>query len=73
MNVPACRAAAAGCVAGDIDEASYSRFLRRERMESSPQAYSAFWREREADRPPSTMLLNLTSRPHRVIIRAREL
>jgi hypothetical protein len=31
-----------------FDEASYSRFLRRERMESSPQAYSAFWREREA-------------------------
>ena len=30
-----------------FDEASYSRFLRRERMESSPQAYSAFWRERE--------------------------
>jgi len=31
-----------------FDEASYSRFLCRERMESSPQAYSAFWREREA-------------------------
>jgi len=31
-----------------FDEASYSRFLRREQMHSSPQAYSAFWREREA-------------------------
>jgi len=31
-----------------FDEASYSRFLRRERTESSPQAYAAFWREREA-------------------------
>jgi len=31
-----------------FDEASYSRFLRREETESSPQAYSAFWREREA-------------------------
>jgi hypothetical protein len=31
-----------------FDEASYSRFLRREQMESSPQAYSAFWRERES-------------------------
>ncbi|MBZ5680775.1 MAG: hypothetical protein LAO24_11795 [Acidobacteriia bacterium] len=31
-----------------FDEAPYSRFLRREQMESSPQAYSAFCREREA-------------------------
>ena len=31
-----------------FDEASYSRFLRRQQTESSPQAYSAFWREREA-------------------------
>jgi hypothetical protein len=31
-----------------FDEASYSRFLRREQTVSSPEAYSAFWREREA-------------------------
>ena len=31
-----------------FDEGSYSRFLWREGMDSSPQAYSAFWREREA-------------------------
>ena len=30
-----------------FDEASYARFLRQEQMESSPQAYSAFWRDRE--------------------------
>jgi hypothetical protein len=30
-----------------FDEASYARFLRRAQMTSSPQAYAAFWRERE--------------------------
>jgi hypothetical protein len=31
-----------------FDEAPYSRFLRREQAVSSPEDYSAFWREREA-------------------------
>ena len=31
-----------------FDEAAYSRFLSRNRMESSPQAYAAFRRENEA-------------------------
>jgi hypothetical protein len=31
-----------------FDEASYTRFLRSAQMPSSPQAYAAFWREREA-------------------------
>jgi len=31
-----------------FDEAAYARFLRRTQMESSPGAYAAFWREREA-------------------------
>jgi hypothetical protein len=30
-----------------FDEASYARFLRRAHMKSSPQAYAAFWRERD--------------------------
>lgn len=30
-----------------FDESSYARFLRREQMQSSPQAYAAFWRHRE--------------------------
>jgi hypothetical protein len=31
-----------------FDEASYSRFLQRTNMSSSPSAYAAYWREREA-------------------------
>ena len=31
-----------------FDESAYSRFLHRTHMKSSAQAYSAFWREREA-------------------------
>ena len=31
-----------------FDEAAYSRFLGRTHMLSSPAAYAAFWREREA-------------------------
>ena len=31
-----------------FDEAPYARFLRRAQMQSSPAAYAAFWREREA-------------------------
>lgn len=31
-----------------FDESAYTRFLRRTAMQSSPQAYAAFWREREA-------------------------
>ena len=31
-----------------FDEAAYARFLRRTQMQSSPAAYAAFWREREA-------------------------
>ena len=34
-----------------FDEASYSRFLQRTQMASSPAAYAAFWREREAKAP----------------------
>jgi hypothetical protein len=30
-----------------FDEASYARFLQREQMQSSPQAYAAFWGDRE--------------------------
>ena len=32
-----------------FDEAAYTRFLARTRMQSSPTAYAAFWREREAN------------------------
>lgn len=31
-----------------FDEAPYARFLQRTQTESSPQAYAAFWRERES-------------------------
>jgi hypothetical protein len=31
-----------------FDEAPYVRFLRRTEMPSSPEAYAAFWRERES-------------------------
>lgn len=31
-----------------FDEAAYTRFLQRTNMASSPAAYQAFWREREA-------------------------
>lgn len=34
-----------------FDEAAYSRFLQRTQMASSPAAYAAFWREREAKAP----------------------
>jgi hypothetical protein len=30
-----------------FDEAAYARFLRRTNMQSSREAYAAFWRERE--------------------------
>jgi hypothetical protein len=31
-----------------FDESAYARFLRRTQMQSSPSAYAAFCREREA-------------------------
>ena len=31
-----------------FDEAAYARFLARSHRTSSPQAYAAFWRERES-------------------------
>jgi hypothetical protein len=31
-----------------FDEASYARFLQRANLSSSPRAYAAYWREREA-------------------------
>jgi hypothetical protein len=31
-----------------FDEAAYARFLRRTGMQSSREAYAAFWRERES-------------------------
>jgi hypothetical protein len=31
-----------------FDEASYARFLHRTNLSSSPGAYAAYWREREA-------------------------
>ena len=34
-----------------FDEAAYTRFLQRTNMPSSPDAYAAFWREREAKAP----------------------
>jgi hypothetical protein len=34
-----------------FDEADYARFLERNQMASSPAAYAAFWREREARGP----------------------
>ena len=30
-----------------FDESAYARFLRCKQMQSSPEAYAAFWRERE--------------------------
>jgi len=30
-----------------FDEAAYARFLQRTQAASSPEAYAAFWRERE--------------------------
>jgi hypothetical protein len=30
-----------------FDEAPYTRFLKRTQTTSSPEAYAAFWRERE--------------------------
>jgi hypothetical protein len=35
-----------------FDESAYTRFLRRTNMDSSPQAYAAFWRERETSQKP---------------------
>ncbi len=37
-----------------FDEAAYSRFLGRTHMLSSPAAYAAFWREREASHARKT-------------------
>jgi hypothetical protein len=34
-----------------FDEASYARFLQRSHLDSSPDAYAAFWRERQS-KPP---------------------
>jgi hypothetical protein len=34
-----------------FDEAAYQRFLTRAHLPSSPQAYAAFWRERENTAP----------------------
>ena len=31
-----------------LDESAYARFLRRTQMQSSREAYAAFWRERES-------------------------
>jgi len=35
-----------------FDESAYARFLSRTQMASSPQAYAAFWRERESTQKP---------------------
>ena len=34
-----------------FDEAAYNRFLEHSRVPSSPEAYAAFWRERESKHP----------------------
>lgn len=34
-----------------FDEAAYTRFLERTQAHSSPEAYAAFWRERESKAP----------------------
>jgi hypothetical protein len=34
-----------------FDEAAYLRFLERTQAESSPEAYAAFWREKESKAP----------------------
>lgn len=31
-----------------FDEAAYQRFLSRSQLQSSPDAYAAFWRERQS-------------------------
>jgi len=31
-----------------FDEAAYARFLEKNKMPSSPNAYAAFWRDRES-------------------------
>ena len=36
-----------------FDEASYVRFLQHSKLESSPEAYAAFWRERQRMPPKS--------------------
>jgi len=33
-----------------FDEAAYQRFLSRIQVSSSPEAYAAFWREREVSK-----------------------
>lgn len=35
-----------------FDESAYARFLGRAQMQSSPEAYAAFWRERETGQKP---------------------
>ena len=35
-----------------FDESAYARFLSRTQMASSPQAYAAFWRDRESNQKP---------------------
>jgi len=35
-----------------FDESAYARFLSRAEMASSPEAYAAFWRERESSQKP---------------------
>ena len=32
-----------------FDEAAYQRFLSRSELQSSPDAYAAFWNERQSD------------------------
>ncbi len=34
-----------------FDEAPYARFLQRSEINSSPEAYAAFWRERQIQPP----------------------
>jgi len=34
-----------------FDEAAYERFLKRAKLQSSPEAYAAFWRERDNAKP----------------------
>lgn len=35
-----------------FDEAPYARFLKSKQLVSSPAAYAAFWRERDASKAP---------------------
>jgi hypothetical protein len=35
-----------------FDEAAYARFLHRAGVATSPQAYAAFWRERDSRQKP---------------------